>query len=91
VLAQEAEHARTLVEQYRLDDLTQTSYEPASHVYDREIPSSCLGRSGHSAGIDFDHDRKAAVSEAHALRRKIGPELIHTRRGLGYVLEAEGS
>lgn len=27
----------------------------------------------------------------YALRRKIGPELIHTRRGLGYVLEAEGA
>ena len=26
----------------------------------------------------------------YALRRKIGTEMIHTRRGLGYVLEAEG-
>ncbi|MEO8351041.1 MAG: response regulator transcription factor [Chthoniobacteraceae bacterium] len=27
----------------------------------------------------------------YALRRKIGPELIRTRRGLGYVLEAEAA
>jgi DNA-binding response OmpR family regulator len=27
----------------------------------------------------------------YSLRRKIGPELIHTRRGLGYVLAAEGA
>ena len=27
----------------------------------------------------------------YALRRKIGTEMIHTRRGLGYVLEAEGA
>ena len=48
-------------DQYRSDDLTQTSYEPASHVYDRLIPSSCLGRSGHSAGIDFDLNTDDAV------------------------------
>ena len=27
----------------------------------------------------------------YALRRKIGAELIHTRRGMGYVFEAEGA
>jgi DNA-binding response OmpR family regulator len=28
-------------------------------------------------------------SAVYGLRRKIGPDVIHTRRGLGYVLEAE--
>ena len=30
-------------------------------------------------------------SAIYALRQKVGPELIHTRRGLGYVLMTEGA
>ncbi|HEY8205839.1 MAG TPA: DUF5916 domain-containing protein, partial [Myxococcaceae bacterium] len=48
-------------DQYRLDDMSQTTYDPPSHVYDRLIPSSCYGRSGHSLGVDFDLNTDDAV------------------------------
>jgi len=51
---------------YWQDDISQTSYDDppnsaASHVYDRLLPSGCIGRTGHTAGVDFDLQTDDAV------------------------------
>src|SRR6185436_14863045 len=49
------------LDDYWQDDISQTEYDPPSHVYDRLAPSSCVARTGHTAGVDFDLNTEDAL------------------------------
>ncbi|MCP6237243.1 winged helix-turn-helix domain-containing protein, partial [Klebsiella pneumoniae] len=55
---------------------------------DRTVPPSELLE--HLYGDDDARDANALEAVIARLRRKIGPGLIHTRRGFGYDLGAPG-
>jgi hypothetical protein len=49
------------VNDYWQDDMSETVYDPPSHVYDRLLPPTCIARTGHTAGFDFDLNTDDAV------------------------------